>query len=102
MRKFQKIIKDIKEDNEFFNIDYEDIINNFSEDNKEAGTERLSVSLDIQNIAFMDSIRGDYPRNKFINRIISVFRKEFVESVINQSNNDDIRQKQEIDDEYHN
>lgn len=76
--KFTKIIKNIKENNDFFNIDYNDLIHNFSKDDEESGRDKVTMELTIQNLAFVDSIRGDIPRNRFIDKLLTNFRHEFI------------------------
>lgn len=76
--KFNKAIKDIYDNNDFFNIDYGDVINNFDTNDLDE-KEIVNMRLSLVNIAFIDSIRGDISRPKFIDRILTIFRQEFIE-----------------------
>ena len=81
MTKFTKNIKEVQ-DNEFFNFDYKDLVQNF-DTNSEINDEKVQVSpqLSIINIAFVDFIRGDISRPKFIDKILTIYRREFVNDV---------------------
>lgn len=82
--KFNKAIKDITVDNQdFFNLDYEDILRNFDTDDTDNKV-RVSMDLSEVNVAFLDSVRGDISRPKFIDRILTIFRKEFIEDIKNR------------------
>lgn len=87
VKRFTNAIANIKENNEFFNIDYNDLISNFDKD-IDTGKEKITMMLTIQNIAFLDFVRGDISRTKFLDKIITIFRNEFVESVKNDINNE--------------
>ena len=83
--KFNKAIKDITVDNQdFFNLDYEDILRNFDTDDTDNKV-RVSMDLSEVNVAFIDSVRGDISRPKFIDRILTIFRKEFIEDIKNRN-----------------
>lgn len=87
VKRFTQAIESIKENNEFFNIDYNDLLTNFDRD-IDTGKEKVTLSLTIQNIAFIDFVRGDISRTKFLDKIITIFRNEFVESVKNTIDNE--------------
>lgn len=80
MTKFTRAIKEIHDNNDFFDIDYNDLLNNFDTNDTEE-KEKTSVQLSLVNIAFVDFIRGDVSRPKFIDRILTIFRKEFIEDI---------------------
>ena len=81
--KFNKTIKEIHESNDFFNIDYDDVLRNFDTDDTEKKV-RVSMDLSEVNVAFVDSTRGDISRPKYIDRILTIFRKEFIEDIKNR------------------
>jgi hypothetical protein len=78
--KFTKTIKEIHDNNEFFDIDYNDLLNNFDTNDIEE-KEKTSMQLSVVNIAFLDAVRGDVSRPKFIDRILTIFRKEFIDDI---------------------
>jgi hypothetical protein len=39
------------------------------------------MQLSVVNIAFLDAVRGDVSRPKFIDRILTIFRKEFIDDI---------------------
>ena len=80
--KFTKNIKEIQDSNEFFGIDYEDLVQNFDRNN-ETEDEKVGVSMQLSlvNIAFLDSIRGPISRPKFLDRILTIYRREFIDDV---------------------
>ena len=81
MTKFTKNIKEIQ-DNEFFNFDYKDLVQNF-DTNSELNDEKVQITpqLSLINVAFIDFIRGDISRPKFIDKILTIYRREFVNDV---------------------
>lgn len=81
--KFDRAIKDIYESNDFFKIDYEDLLENFDTDDTDE-KEKIGLSLSVVNIAFVDSVRGLISRPRYINEILSIYRKEFIEDVRNR------------------
>lgn len=80
MTKFNKIIKEIHDNSDFFDIDYGDLINNFDTNDTDE-KEKTNLQLSLVNIAFLDAVRGDISRPKFIDRILTIFRKEFIEDI---------------------
>lgn len=80
MTKFTRAIKEIIDNNDFFDIDYNDLLNNFDTNDTEE-KEKTSMQLSLVNIAFLDAVRGDVSRPKFIDRILTIFRKEFIEDI---------------------
>ena len=78
--KFNKTIKEIQENNDFFDIDYEDLLANFDTDDIDEKV-ALSIRYSVVNIAFVDAVRGDIPRPKFIDKLLTIFRKEFIEDI---------------------
>lgn len=82
--KFNKIIKEIHETNDFFNIDYEDVLENFDVDEDNDETVPVAMRLSIVNVAFLDAVRGIISRPKYLDKIISIYRKEFIEDIKNR------------------
>ena len=83
MTKFTKNIKEIQ-DNEFFNFDYKDLVQNFDTNSElNNGDEKVQITaqLSLINVAFIDFIRGDISRPKFIDKILTIYRREFVNDV---------------------
>jgi hypothetical protein len=78
--KFNKTIKDIQDNSEFFDIDYNDVLNNFDTDDTDE-KDMISMRLSVVNIAFIDAVRGDITRPKFVDRLITIFRKEFLDDI---------------------
>ena len=85
--KFNKAIKDIQENNDFFNIDYEDVLRNFDTDDTDKKV-KISLELSLVNVAFLDSTRGPISRPKYLDRILSIYRREFIEDIKNRMMND--------------
>lgn len=81
MIKFDKTIKDIIENNDFFGIDYQDLLDNFDAHNETDEKVKVAMQLSLVNIAFIDAVRGDISRPKFIDRILTIFRREFIGDV---------------------
>ena len=84
MTKFSKNIKELQDSNEFFNFDYKDLVENFdtnSEINNNDEKVQISPQLSLINVAFVDFVRGDISRPKFIDRILTIYRREFVNDV---------------------
>lgn len=81
MTKFTKNIKEIQENNDFFGIDYNDLLENFDENNETDEKDGVSMQLSVVNIAFLDSIRGPISRPKFIDRLLTIYRREFLEDI---------------------
>ena len=81
------MIKEIHEHSDFFDIDYKDLIDNFDTDDTEE-KEKLSLQLSLVNVAFLDNIRGDISRPRFIDRILTIFRREMLEDVKNRMSDD--------------
>ena len=79
--RFQKNIKEIQDNTDFFDIDYDDLLANFDTNQDTDEKVRLNLQLSLVNVAFMDSIRGDITRPKFIDRIITIYRKEWIEDL---------------------
>ena len=79
--RFQKNIKEIQDNTDFFDIDYDDLLANFDTNQDTDEKVRLNLQLSLVNVAFMDAIRGDITRPKFIDRIISIYRKEWIEDI---------------------
>ena len=86
--KFTKSIKEIHDNNEFFDIDYNDLLNNFDTNDTDE-KEKTSIQLSVVNIAFIDFIRGDVSRPRFIDRILTIFRKEFIDDIKMREHQDD-------------
>ena len=80
MTKFTKAIKEIHDNNDFFDIDYQDILNNFDTNDTDE-KEKTSMQLSLVNIAFLDAIRGPISRPKYLDKIISIYRNEFIEDI---------------------
>ena len=80
MTKFTKVIKEMHDNNDFFDIDYNDLLNNFDTNDTDE-KEKTSMQLSLVNVAFVDAVRGDVSRPKFIDRILTIFRKEFIEDI---------------------
>ena len=80
--KFNKTIREIQDNNDFFNIDYEDVLKNFDVD-VDDNDEKVNVSmkLSIVNVAFVDAIRGIISRPKFIDKILDIYRHEWIEDL---------------------
>lgn len=78
--KFSKNIREIQDNSEFFDIDYEDVLQNFDTDDIEEKV-RLNLQVSLVNVAFLDAIRGPISRPKFIDRILSIYRKEWIEDI---------------------
>ena len=58
LTRFTKSIKEIHDNNEFFDIDYKDLLKNFDTDESD-DKEKCIMQLSLVNVAFVDSIRGD-------------------------------------------
>jgi hypothetical protein len=93
--KFNKTIREIQDNNDFFNIDYEDVLKNFDvdvDDNDEKVN--MSMKLSLVNVAFVDAIRGIISRPKFIDKILDIYRHEWIEDlkyrIVDKDNNDKI------------
>lgn len=82
--KFNKMIKDIVDNNEFFGIDYQDLINNFDTTDEDDEKDRLNLQLSLINVAFIDNVRGPVSRPKYIDRILTVYRREMIEDIKNR------------------
>lgn len=80
MIKFNKTIREIQDNNEFFNIDYEDVLRNFDTDDDEEKV-TVSMKLSLVNVAFLDAVRGDISRPRFIDRLLTIFRTEFINDI---------------------
>lgn len=78
--RFNKTIKEIHDNSDFFDIDYNDILQNFDNDDTEDKV-KVTMQLSLVNVAFLDAIRGDISRPKYIDRLISIFRKEFLDDI---------------------
>lgn len=78
--KFHKNIKEIQENSDFFDIDYDDLLQNFDTNDTDEKV-RLNLQLSLVNVAFMDAIRGDISRPKFIDRILTIYRKEWIDDL---------------------
>lgn len=78
--KFNKTIKDIQDNSDFFDIDYNDLLQNFDTDDLSKKV-NVTFSLSLTNVAFIDSVRGDITRPKFVDRLLTIFRKEFIEDI---------------------
>lgn len=87
MGRFDKIIKEIHDNNDFFEIDYNDVLNNFDTDELDEKV-KVSMQLSLVNVAFLDAIRGLISRPRFLDKIISIYRKEFLEDVKYRVEND--------------
>ncbi len=81
MTKFTRNIREIQNDNEFFDFDYDDILENFDRDNETDDKADVSFQLSVINIAFIDSIRGPISRPKFIDRLLTGYRREWIEDI---------------------
>jgi len=77
------MIKDIVDNSDFFEIDYQDLINNFDTNDTDE-KDRLNLQLSLVNVAFVDAVRGDISRPKFIDRILTIFRREMIEDIKNR------------------
>lgn len=78
------MIKDIVDNNEFFGIDYQDLINNFDTTDEDDEKDRLNLQLSLINVAFIDNVRGPVSRPKYIDRILTVYRREMIEDIKNR------------------
>lgn len=90
--KFNKAIKGIHENNEFFNIDYDDVVKSFDTDDNEEKV-MVSMRLSLVNVAFLDSVRGIISRPRYVDRILDIYRNEFIEDVknrVDKDNNDKV------------
>jgi hypothetical protein len=74
------MIKEIHENSDFFEIDYTDVLNNFDTDDTEEKV-KMSLQLSLVNVAFLDATRGMISRPRFLDKIISIYRKEFLEDI---------------------
>jgi hypothetical protein len=81
--KFNKMIKDIVDNSDFFEIDYQDLINNFDTNDTDE-KDRCNLQLSLTNVAFVDAVRGDISRPKFIDRLLTIFRKEMISDIKNR------------------
>jgi hypothetical protein len=92
--KFNKVIKEIQDNNEFFDIDYKDLLANFDTDDIE---EKVKVGMDLSlvNVAFVDSVRGEISRPRFINKILTIFRKEFLDDIRYRIIEEEVESKEE-------
>lgn len=81
MTKFTRNIKEIQDNNEFFDFDYNDILENFDTNNETDEKDNVSFQLSVINIAFIDSIRGPISRPKFIDRLLTGYRREWIEDI---------------------
>ena len=81
MTKFTKNIKEIQDSNEFFDIDYKDLIQNFDINNETEDKVGISLQLSLINVAFLDSIRGPISRPKFLDKIITLYRREWIDDI---------------------
>ena len=81
MTKFTKNIKEIQDTNDLFEIDYKDLIQNFDINNETDEKVQITLGLSIVNVAFLDSIRGPISRPKFLDKIITIYRREFVNDI---------------------
>ena len=84
MTKFTRNIKEIQDNNEFFDFDYNDILENFDTNNETDEKDNVSFQLSVINIAFIDSIRGPISRPKFIDRLLTGYRREWIEDIKNR------------------
>ena len=82
--KFNKVIKEMHENNDFFDIDYNDLLNNFDTNDTDE-KEKTSMQLSLVNIAFIDFIRGPISRPRFMDQLITIFRKEYIEDIKNRT-----------------
>jgi hypothetical protein len=80
LTKFTKTIKEIHDNNEFFDIDYNDLLNNFDTNDTDE-KEKTSMQLSVVNIAFIDFVRGPISRPRYLDQILTIFRKEFIEDI---------------------
>jgi hypothetical protein len=81
LTKFTKSIKEIQDSNDFFEIDYSDILQNFDTNNETEDKVSLSMQLSLINVAFLDSIRGPISRPKFIDKLLTLYRREWIEDI---------------------
>ncbi len=81
MTKFTRNIKEIQDNNEFFDFDYNDLLENFDTNNETDEKDNVSFQLSVINIAFIDSIRGPISRPKFIDRLLTGYRREWIEDI---------------------
>lgn len=88
MIRFNKTIKEVFESNDFFGIDYKDLIENFDTDDDEEKV-TVSMKLSLVNVAFLDNVRGIISRPKYTDKIISIYRKEFIEDAKNRIDGDE-------------
>jgi hypothetical protein len=86
MTKFTKSIKEIQDSNDFFEIDYSDILQNFDINNETEDKVPLSMQLSLINVAFLDSIRGPISRPKFIDKLLTLYRREWIEDIRYRTN----------------
>lgn len=77
MVKFHKNIKEIQDNSDFFDIDYDDLLQNFDTNDTDEKV-KLNMQFSLVNIAFVDAIRGDITRPKFIDRILTIYRNEWI------------------------
>ena len=84
MTKFTRNIKEIQDNNEFFDFDYNDLLENFDTNNETDEKDNVSFQLSVINIAFIDSIRGPISRPKFIDRLLTGYRREWIEDIKNR------------------
>ena len=82
MTKFAKNIKEIQDNSEFFDIDYKDLLQNF-DINNEVNDEKVQITLSLSliNVAFLDSIRGPISRPRFLDKILTLYRREWIEDI---------------------
>jgi hypothetical protein len=93
LTKFSKNIKELQDSNEFFNFDYKDLVENFDTNSESDEKVQISPQLSLINVAFVDFVRGDISRPKFIDRILTIYRREFVNDVkyrLEEDNNDKV------------
>jgi len=84
LTKFTRNIKEIQDNNEFFDFDYNDLLENFDTNNETDEKDNVSFQLSVINIAFIDSIRGPISRPKFIDRLLTGYRREWIEDIKNR------------------